>query len=349
MKQEMTDMMCKELLLRNDYLPEGTHIDTIYFGGGTPSLLDERQLSQLMEAIHRQYDVAANAEITLETNPDDHQLQALKNWKSAGINRLSIGIQSFDDAVLKYMNRPHDGDMAYRSAAMALDSGFDNLTVDLIYGIPGTVHQRWENDLTKLLELGLPHVSSYCMTIEPKTVFGHRQAKKTLIPAEDEFSLKEYDMLIEMLQQGGYEHYEISNFARPGYYSKHNSSYWKGASYLGIGPSAHSYNQESRQYNLANNAQYIKALQAGKVPTEIEHLSKKDHFNEAILTGLRTIWGVNQDDLFKVVPLPGQEWETILKNYQNSGHLRIENKIIRLTDKGKRLADRIAADLFLVD
>jgi oxygen-independent coproporphyrinogen-3 oxidase len=170
-----------------------------------------------------------------------------------------------------------------------------------------------------------------------------------LIPAEDEFSLKEYDMLIEMLQQGGFEHYEISNFAQPGYYSKHNSSYWKGASYLGVGPSAHSYNQQSRQYNIANNAQYIKALQSGKLPSELEKLSKEDHFNEAILTGLRTIWGVNQDQLFRYIPSPGREWETILKSYQDSGHLTIENKIIRLTDKGKRLADRIAADLFLVD
>lgn len=349
MKQEMTNMMSKELMLRTDYLPKGTSVNTIYFGGGTPSLLDDRQLSQLMETIHQHYDVASDAEITLETNPDDHEPETLERWKRAGINRLSIGIQSFDDAVLKYLNRPHDGKVAYHAAAMALDHGFENLTIDLIYGIPETQHQRWENDLQKILTLELPHVSSYCMTIEPKTVFGHRYARKQLTPAEDEFSLKEYDMLIEALQKNGYEHYEISNFAKPGFYSKHNSSYWKGASYLGIGPSAHSYNQQSRQYNIANNALYLKALAAGKLPAEREVLSKEDLFNEKIMTGLRTSWGVSQDKLFEVISSPGDDWFRQLNSYQQSGHLQVENKIIMLTDKGKRLADRIAADLFLVN
>jgi oxygen-independent coproporphyrinogen III oxidase len=334
----------KEIEIQKDYLTES--VETIYFGGGTPSLLNKDHIMSIMAKINAVYDVRPDAEITLEANPDDLSEVKLLELKAAGINRLSIGVQSFDDEVLKFLNRAHDHNQAYESIELTRKVGFDNVTVDLIYGIPDRSHDLWENDLKKLISLNPDHISAYCLTIEPKTAFGNWLKKGKLKAVEDDYSAQQFDIMVEMLENAGYEQYEVSNFCKPTYHSKHNTAYWQQKSYLGIGPSAHSYNLVSRQYNVSNNQKYINALEEGKVPNDTEVLTKEDNINDYLLTTLRTKWGTNLNEL----KLMGY---SIDKRYIDKlilgENAKISDNHLILTRKGRLLADQISADLFIIN
>ncbi|MEN7547744.1 radical SAM family heme chaperone HemW [Rapidithrix thailandica] len=344
---EMVDAICQELTFRKDYLQ--SPVKTIYFGGGTPSLLTDNQLIKILSTVYQHYFVDISPEITLEANPDDLNRNKLLQLKKAGINRLSIGIQSFHEPHLKFMHRAHSSNEAETCVKQAQDCGFDNITIDLIYAIPGGTHQLWEKDLNKAIALHTQHISSYCLTIEEKTVFGNWNKKGQLKPKEDEYAARQFEIMVERLTHNGFEHYEVSNFALPGYYSQHNSNYWKQTPYLGIGPGAHSFNLQSRQYNVSSNAQYLKALQEGTIPATKEILSKEDQINEYLLTSLRTQWGCNTNYLLEKL-----HWDlltekaAILNKYQKNGYLSISpQNIITLETKGKLIADQITADLFV--
>ncbi|MDX5348495.1 MAG: radical SAM family heme chaperone HemW [Hymenobacteraceae bacterium] len=346
-KAEMVQALCRELELRKDYL-SGEQIRTIYFGGGTPSLLSGKELNSIFSTIFRNYAVFEDAEITLEANPDDLTAQKLQELRDAGVNRLSIGLQSFHEPHLRLMNRAHSATESRRCVELAQQAGFSNITVDLIYGVPHGNHDVWQQDLAQVFALGVPHVSCYALTVEPNTAFGRWSTKGRFTPATDEFAAEQFEILLQQMQQQGYVQYEISNFCQPGHESKHNSSYWRGTTYLGIGPSAHSFNGTSRQHNIANNAKYLKALAQNQVPAELEELTVQDRVNEYVLTTLRTIWGC---DLQKVKELGidlANEHDAYLQELQQKNLLRRENNIIYLTEKGKLLADQIALDLFVV-
>ena len=343
----MVQALCRELELRKDYL-SGEQIRTIYFGGGTPSLLSGKELNSIFSTIFRNYAVFEDAEITLEANPDDLTAQKLQELRDAGVNRLSIGLQSFHEPHLRLMNRAHSATESRRCVELAQQAGFSNITVDLIYGVPHGNHAVWQQDLAQVFALGVPHVSCYALTVEPNTAFGRWSTKGRFTPATDEFAAEQFEILLQQMQQQGYVQYEISNFCQPGHESKHNSSYWRGTTYLGIGPSAHSFNGTSRQHNIANNAKYLKALAQNQVPAELEELTVQDRVNEYVLTTLRTIWGC---DLQKVKELGidlANEHDAYLQELQQKNLLRRENNIIYLTEKGKLLADQIALDLFVV-
>lgn len=355
-QSELMDALCQEIKLQANYL-QNHHLDTIYFGGGTPSLLSQSEFSKVFNTIAKFYTFNTKTEITVEANPDDLKKDKLLIFNSLGVNRLSIGIQSFDKNNLQFLNRIHTETEAENCVKFAQDAGFENITIDLIYGISIDLEGRtanaievWENDLQKSLSLNVPHISAYCLTIEPKTVFGKWEKTKKIPPIDEVVASKHFDMLINVLEPAGYEQYEISNFARNQQYSRHNTSYWKGHEYLGIGPSAHSYNGVSRQFNIANNTKYIKAIQENKIPYEIEILSLENRVNDYILTSLRTKWGC---DLSKIEAMSGNKWHLenseILNKYVKENLIQKDNQIITLTQKGKLFADRIASDLFLVD
>lgn len=344
----MAAAICKEIELQAGYLSQ-KHLETIYFGGGTPSLLSPQELGNIFDTIKKYYTIADDAEITLEANPDDISQPLLKNLQSLGFNRLSIGIQSFNPDHLLKLNRIHNASEAENSVKLAQDMGFENLTIDLIYAIPSESHAIWLNDLEKALALNVPHISSYCLTIEEKTVFGKWLKLNKIPPINEDFASEQFRILVDTLETAGYEQYEISNFCRNGRYSRHNSSYWKRHEYLGVGPSAHSYNGVSRQYNIANNAAYLRAIQTGSVPAEYELLSKADQLNDYLLTGLRTKWGCTIAEINK---LAGNNWQQAnrhtLDKYLTQQMLTIDNETLTLTKAGKLFADRIASDLFMV-
>jgi oxygen-independent coproporphyrinogen-3 oxidase len=347
-KTELVQAILKELQLQLDYL-KGEVIQTIYFGGGTPSVLDTRELQSILDAIRSSHQVADRAEITLEANPDDLSVSKLKELSGLGINRLSIGIQSFHPAILKFLNRVHDADSAINSFQHAREAGFNNISIDLIYGIPDETEEQWKDDIRQAIALKPDHISCYSLTIEPKTVFGKWSATGKLKPVDDEVAARHLEILMDQLEQNGFEHYEISNFARPGFQSRHNSSYWRQEKYLGIGPSAHSYNGTSRQYNIHNNNLYIRSLKNDQIPFEREELSADDLINEYILTTLRTQWGT---DLKKIKQDFG--YDLLTKNAEylskifNDKLAVLENGVLRLTRAGKLLADKISSDLFVV-
>lgn len=345
-KQAIVDAMLIELEQRKNYLPN-QDISTIYFGGGTPSLLSSDQLIQLLKKVSELFDVDLSAEITLEANPDDLTEEKLKELKSIGINRLSIGIQSFYDRDLQWMNRSHNADQAMDCVRTAQDLGFENITIDLIYGIPNQTIEEWQSNLDKAIALNVPHISSYCLTVEPKTALAHKVKNQEVKIVEDEVAEIQFRMLIKTLSENGFEQYEISNFAKDVYLSKHNSNYWKGEHYLGIGPSAHSFNGISRQWNVANNNQYVKAVEQNLPCFEVEVLTKEQQYNEYILTTLRTKWGVDEDYIFDHF---GQKmidyFKKSSKNYRESEFLLKNGSTNILSEKGKFLADRIASDLF---
>ncbi len=346
-KTEMVAAIIKEIALQANYLGTTT-LDSIYFGGGTPSLLTERELQLILEQIYRFFSINPDAEITLEANPDDFSQFLPDTYRKLGINRLSIGIQTFHEVHLKFLNRLHDSEQAKTAVRQAQDAGIDRLSIDLIYGIPANSHTIWENDLAEALQLEVSHISSYCLTIEEKTVFGKWLKQKKMRPIDDDFASQQFEILINTLQQNGYEHYEISNFAREKSYAKHNSHYWTQGAYLGIGPSAHSYNGNSRQYNIANNALYIKSIQQGKVPYQKEILSKTDQINEYLMTHLRTQWGIDLDLLKDQFEENLVERHPILLNTLIAqGFIRKEENKILLTHKGKFLADEISIKLFI--
>ncbi len=335
--------------LRRHYLGQ-TDVDTIYLGGGTPSLLQGSQLRYLIDSISNCYKLADDTEITLEANPDDLTLPKLRTLKEIGVNRLSIGIQSFENSTLKYLNRIHDATQALACLEKARSVGFDNLSMDLIYGIPSQSRLRWSRDLKQAIDIKPEHLSCYCLTIEENTVFGDRRRREQLIEVPDKQSEEEYQLMTEMLTGSNYVHYEISNFCLPRKMSRHNSNYWKQIPYLGLGPGAHSFDVRSRQSNISSNGKYMAEIALGKLPCKIEKLNPADRINEILLTGLRTMWGV---DLHQLKSDFGwdlvQENRQLVDRYSRGGFIQIEENRLFLTDAGKLLADQISADLFLED
>jgi oxygen-independent coproporphyrinogen-3 oxidase len=346
---DMVWAMQKELTLRRAYLGNQS-IQSIYFGGGTPSLLTAEQLNSLLESIRSLWVVDADAEITLEANPDDFTLEKVADWKACGINRLSIGVQSFRDEDLLWMNRAHQAAQAEQAIQMAQSSGIENLTIDLIYGTPGLSDQDWKKNVQKLIELGVPHVSCYALTVEPKTALDHQIQTGKISGPDPETQARHFLQLQEWLEQAGFDHYEISNFGKPGYYSRHNRSYWQGIPYLGIGPSAHSFDGLSRQWNIAHNASYMQGITMGTPLFEKEELTQTQRWNEYVMTALRTQEGVRLDYLQDHFPA---SWIDLLKEqievYRERGQITKFHTHFVLTKNGKLFADGIAADLFRCD
>ncbi|MBL0137558.1 MAG: radical SAM family heme chaperone HemW [Bacteroidetes bacterium] len=346
-KSAMLEAMRKEIGLRSDYL--GTNqLSTIYFGGGTPSLLTGDELKGIFETINRNFSVDSDAEITLEANPDDLTAERLDEIRAAGVNRLSIGIQSFSDEDLKYMNRAHNAMQAYDAVRLAQDKGFDNISIDLIYGIPTLSEEQWEKNMETAFTLGVKHLSCYSLTVEPRTALAKLIRDRKVQEVDEEMSAIHFAMLMDRAAWAGFEHYEISNFAKPGNYSKHNTSYWSGEPYLGIGPSAHSYNKVSRQWNISNNPQYIRSIDENIVPFEREDLSNEEKFNEYVLTSLRTIWGISLRKLFlEFGEKSAMEFQRNIIPLLDDEQIELQGENLVLTRRGKFFADRIASDLFL--
>lgn len=344
----MVNAICKEIALRQNYLQD-KNLQSIYFGGGTPSLLNQKQLLQIFETIEKYFITQANAEITLEANPDDLSEEKLTELKRTPINRLSIGVQSFFDNDLKWMNRAHNANEAENATAMAKQKGFENITIDLIYGTPGLSNENWLQNIQKALDLGVNHISSYALTVEPKTALATMIEKGKLADTNEEKAAEQFDILVNTLTANGFIHYEISNFAKPDFFAKHNSNYWKGKHYLGIGPSAHSFNTISRSWNVANNQKYLNALAINELEITDEILTVNNQINEYIMTGLRTIWGCDLN--FIALQFGETEKQRLIKEsakFIDQDLLVINNNILLTTTKGKFLADGIAADLFLV-
>lgn len=343
----MVEAIAAELVLQKNYLPS-PQLTTVYLGGGTPSLLNEAELAYLFAVLHKHYQINSEAEITLEANPDDLTPEKLQMLKRLGINRLSIGVQTFRAEQLHYLHRAHSTDQATRAIQTAQDLGFEALSVDLIYALPSPDHELLRQDLAQLVSFGVPHVSAYCLTIEPKTVFGNWVAKKKIKAVEEEHASEQFGIVVETLAQHGYEQYEISNFAKEERYSRHNTAYWQRKPYLGVGPSAHSYNGTTRQYNRPHNTDYLKAIAQGEVPATVEKLSPSDEVNEYLLTGLRTKWGCRLDLLAE---LSGGMFETTMKatlaEFHRRGWMKTHDQTLLLTAAGKLFADRIASELFL--
>jgi oxygen-independent coproporphyrinogen-3 oxidase len=345
-KNEMLQALLKEVSLQRNYLP-GETIETIYFGGGTPSVLEPAEINQLIDAITQLHTVANGAEITMEANPDDLGNQKLAGFRATPVNRFSIGIQSFFDEDLQWMNRVHHAAEAEASVKRAQDAGFENITVDLIYGYPLLSDTKWKQNLSKVFELDVPHVSAYSMTVEPQTALAAFISKKKHPAMSEQQSAEQFILMMDAMQSNGFEQYEISNFCKPGHYSKHNSNYWKGVKYLGLGPSAHSFNGDTRQWNVANNARYIASvLGESKVPAEVEILTETNRLNEYIMTSLRTIWGLDLDKLDTIANGSATELLKTARPYFEDGSIVQNDSIITLTADGKLYADNIAAALF---
>ena len=338
----MLDALLKETELQKNYL-ENEVVETIYFGGGTPSLLQIEDLRLQIEKIRQTFNVSDKAEITFEANPDDITEEKLVGWKEIGINRLSIGVQSFFEEDLLWMNRAHNAQQAIENLQSAIKQ-FDNITIDLIYGHPLLTNEKWKQNVEKVVALNIPHISCYALTVEPKTPLSKMIREKKKEDIKQEKQAEQFLLLMGWLENAGYEHYEISNFAKPGFRSRHNSSYWQGKKYLGLGPSAHSFNGESRQWNISNNNNYIESLEKNTNAFEKEILTESQKVNEYIMTSLRTMEGLNLD---KVGEAASNELRASSKKFIESGKLTLkENKLI-LTREGKLFADGIAADLFV--
>lgn len=339
--------IARELALRQEYL-QGQTVHTVYFGGGTPSLLTQAELRLLLQTIKDLFIVSEDVEITLEANPDDLSPAKLQELRDAGINRLSIGLQSFHEPHLRLMNRAHNATESLQCVKDAQAVGFDNITVDLIYGIPAPDHSIWLDDLKTLFSLNVQHVSCYALTIEPDTALGRWSKKGSFKPSEDEFTAQQFEILLEQMRAHGFVQYEVSNFSRPGYESRHNSNYWRGVHYLGVGPSAHSFNGPSRQYNVSHNRKYTEAIEQDVVPFELEELTLADQANDYLLTTLRTIWGCDLNVLRDRYGYDVQASHTAyLQELSQKGLASIENDVLYLTDQGKLLADQITLDLFV--
>jgi oxygen-independent coproporphyrinogen-3 oxidase len=344
---EMVTALAKEIGLRKNELSEP--IETIYFGGGTPSVLSTDEINRLIEAVYENFDVSKNPEITLEANPDDLSSARITELTNTRINRLSIGIQSFFDDDLKLMNRAHSAAEAEKSLAEAAQH-FDNISIDLIYGVPGMTNDKWQRNVEMALSFGIPHISSYALTVEPKTAMQKMIASGQMAAPVDEIASEHFGILTTMLDAVGFVHYELSNFAKPGFFSRNNSAYWLGKKYLGIGPSAHSYDGFSRSWNIANNSLYLKTIAANELPSEKEILSATDRYNEYIMTGLRTIWGVSLEKVEREFGVDYLEYlETQSDIFLQQELLIVENGVLKTTGKGKFLTDGIASDLFYVD
>jgi oxygen-independent coproporphyrinogen-3 oxidase len=340
-KNELLSALLKETELQKEYLT-GERIETIYFGGGTPSLLSIENLKTQMEAISEFFPVDGGAEITLETNPDDISAEKLEGWKAIGINRLSIGIQSFWEEDLAWMNRAHNAQQAITGLQLAIRE-FENITIDLIYGTPFLTNDSWKQNVETAISLGIPHLSCYALTVEEKTPLSKliREHKKENINPEKQS--EQFLLLMQWMEEAGYEHYEISNFAKPGFRSRHNSSYWQGKKYVGLGPSAHSFNGISRQWNISNNSLYIESIGKGIIPFSKEDLTATQQLNEYIMTSLRTSEGLY---LSKFEENIKSKLLKASKKYRDAGLMKEEKGFLILTKEGKLWADGIAAALF---
>lgn len=344
-RQRMIDCMIKELELRGDYL-QNKDLQSVYFGGGTPSLLTETELRILLEKVSESYNLFTQTEFTLETNPDDITPEALSIWSKLGINRLSIGLQSFKTEDLKWMNRAHTVDQSLSCVKLAQEYGFENISVDLIYGLPDLSLKEWEQHIDRVLEMNVQHVSAYCLTIEEKTVLHNWVQKKKIKPAGEDDQSEQFLLLSEKLKNAGFDHYEISNFGLPGLHAVHNSNYWKGEHYLGIGPSAHSFDGKTRRWNISNNSFYIKNIGENNTWFEEEELTYKERWNELILTGLRTSYGLPIEKL-KEIQEPGDEFNSLIQNFREKNWMLNEENTLVLTEEGRLRADYIASELFL--
>ena len=345
-QDRMVKAISAELKVRQDYL-EGASVETIYFGGGTPSVLTPDQLDGLLNSIIKSFRVAGDPEITLEANPEDLQRDRLEFLRTAGINRLSIGIQTFHEVTLKALNRVHDSHQARRAVDDARQAGFTNLSLDIMFAIPGRSSNQLQSDLEQMLAFAPEHISAYGLTVEERTVLGRQAAKGSFTALPDDDQAAEFEQVMDTLEAAGYRQYEVSNFCRTGFESRHNSAYWKGVPYLGVGPGAHSFNGISRQANVANNSRYMTALESGQVPAEVEILSDRDKIHDYLLTSLRTEAGCDFRYLRDNLGYTARE--SYLKGLQQSGHAVMEQDKLILTRKGKMIADRIASDLFLND
>ncbi len=343
LKEDLLVCLLREIELQKEYLDEV--VETIYFGGGTPSYLEFEELKQILDKIRETFTISDDAEITLEGNPDDLSKEKIEELVQLGVKRLSIGIQSFRNEDLEWMNRAHNQQQAEECVRNAQELGIDNITIDLIYGLPELSNEQWMQNIQKALALNVPHISAYNLTVEEGTALHHFVKTGKSRPVSDEKGAQQFEMLNKELKANGYIQYEISNYGKEGYFSQHNTSYWLGKKYLGLGPSAHSFNGVSRQWNIANNRRYIDQIKEGQLPFEVEELSLDDRYNEYILTGLRTIWGCNFEHIQK-------EFGGEYLNYLKEGLIQFkdyiipsENEVI-LNQKGRLLADGIASDLF---
>jgi len=347
-KDEMVLALSKEIEMRKSEFKEDV-VETIYFGGGTPSLLTKDEIQSLINAVYANYNVVANPEITLEANPDDLTQERIAELSNSQINRLSIGIQSFFEDDLKLMNRGHNSGEAKKCLELATKY-FDNISIDLIYGVPGMSDEKWLKNIETALTFNIPHISSYALTVEPKTALHTFIQKRIILPPDDEQASGHFHILVDKLSENDFIHYELSNFGKENYFSKNNSSYWLGKKYIGIGPSAHSYDGEKRGWNVSNNSIYLKSILANKLPMETEILSKTDKYNEYIMTGLRTIWGISLD---RISTEFGKTYLDYL-NQQSGKYIEdhllfVDDNILQTTKKGKFLSDGIASDLFLLN
>lgn len=346
-KDEMLKAIHAELQLQKRYL-SGETIETVYFGGGTPSLLIGEEIESLVDHIADLFSLSSDAEITLEANPDDLHLQNIRKLRTSHVNRFSIGVQSFFQEDLRWMNRAHTATEAEGSVKRLQDSGFENITLDLIYGYPFLSDEKLKANIQKVKDLLVPHISAYSMTVEPKTALASLIRKGLQQPMNESQSAGQFLIMLDSLTGSGFEQYEISNFARDGRYSKHNSNYWKGVSYLGIGPSAHSFNGEMRKWNIANNAKYMESIHKKIIPSEEEILSEADKINEYIMTSLRTMWGMNLNEIQQKF---GSDYrkkiEETIEESIDKEHIKTQEGVVTLTTEGKLLADKIASDLFV--
>lgn len=347
-KIHLIEAISKEIALRKDFFAPSTEIQTLYFGGGTPGILSAAELSPIFESLHRNFTIAEHAEITLEANPDDLSRDRLRSFRELGINRLSIGIQSFRDEDLKLLRRVHDAEQAKNCIRLAREEGFDNLTIDLIYGIPGLSAGAWQSNIETALRLELPHISAYALTVEPQTLLAKQVSKSQVVMPQDPLFEKHFFSLIDGLEAKGYQHYEISNFALPGHESRHNSSYWKGMPYLGLGPSAHSFQGTTRSWNLKSNTRYMRRVEEGIIPQEdSETLTLTERCNEAIMTGLRLKRGIILKDFEQEFGFSLQEREALkIRTFINKGWMQSDSGAIFLSREGKMLSDHIIGELF---
>jgi oxygen-independent coproporphyrinogen-3 oxidase len=346
-KDEMVLALAKEIRMRKSEVSEV--VETIYFGGGTPSVLTNAEIQSLIDVVYENFEVVKHPEITLEANPDDLSEERIIAFSKTPINRLSIGVQSFFEDDLNLMNRAHNSIEAKKSLAIATKY-FDNISVDLIYGIPGLSNEMWKQNIETALNFGVPHVSSYALTVEPKTALHKLIQTGEIAAPKDELAQEHFEILVKILTDKGFIHYELSNFGKPDYFSQNNSSYWLGKMYLGIGPSAHSFDGKTRSWNIANNMLYLKSISADTLPSEVEILSEQDRYNEYVMTGLRTIWGVS---LERIEEEFGTEYLNYLlkqaDKFINDGLLSINQGVLMATSKGKFLVDGIASDLFKIN
>ena len=345
--KQFIDALVKEAALRREYAGNEI-IETIYLGGGTPSVLSVAEIKRIMEAIRKIYMVSENCEVTIEINPDDADKEYLQELKYSGINRISLGIQSWRDSDLKLLNRRHNATQSAYALEETLKAGFRNVTIDLIYGIPGSTTTDWADNLDKTFSYDIKHLSAYHLTIEPNTVFSKMKEKGLLSEIDEEESSAQFNLLIDKSQSAGFVHYEISNFGKPGYFSIHNSNYWKQVNYIGLGPSAHSFNGYSRQWNIRDVKKYIKSVNSGSPVYEREELDKKTRFNEYIMTTLRTMWGIDLEYVERIFDKEGYDY--ILNTAGkliNYGLMKQENKTLVLTNQGKMISDNIISEIML--